>query len=234
MFKVSIIIPAFNNPQFLTRTINSILIQSYLNYEIIISDDTQDDSIKDVIKEKYSHLSNLFYIKNNSTLGPSRNWNNALSYATGDLIKMLHHDDWFSSKDSLQDFIEPLNQNPSINFAFCISQHYIGETYINSHIPDNSDINTFLSDPFYILRNNFIGSPSATIHKKSDLFYDENLKWFVDCEFYLRFLKGSAFYFIEKSLININITEGRLSDECKNNLTIISDETEYLNKKYNL
>ena len=56
MFKVSIIIPAFNNPQFLTRTINSILIQSYLNYEIIISDDTQDDSIKDVIKEKYSHL----------------------------------------------------------------------------------------------------------------------------------------------------------------------------------
>ncbi|HVG40418.1 MAG TPA: glycosyltransferase family 2 protein, partial [Chitinophagaceae bacterium] len=101
---ISICIPAYKRPENIARLLQSISIQTCKNYEIIITDDSPDDSLIKVL-QKYSHLP-IQYYKNETALGTPANWNYGISKASGEWIKLMHDDDWFSSEKSLQHFAD--------------------------------------------------------------------------------------------------------------------------------
>ena len=72
---ISIIIPVYNVEKFIRQCLDSILSQSYKNYEVILIDDKSKDSSLDIIREYETKYSNFFVIENkkNSGLGASRN-----------------------------------------------------------------------------------------------------------------------------------------------------------------
>src|SRR5687767_9673514 len=104
MAKVSICIPAYNQVEFLRKTLNSILNQNFQDYEIIISDDFQDNSVKKLLLE-FDLKGKMKYYQNNPSFGSPKNWNFSISKAQGEYIKILHHDDFFTTSECLAKFV---------------------------------------------------------------------------------------------------------------------------------
>lgn len=229
---VSICIPAYNNPQFLTRAIDSVLMQTFKDYEIIVTDDSRGDILKNLVKEKYSHLNNLIYSKNAVQLGSTANWNYAISLANTNLIKLLHHDDWFSYENSLLKFIMPFLSDQDVDFVFCQSLHFDDKKHLETNRPEINKINRFKVDPYSIIFKNFIITPSATLYKKTALEYDKNLTWLVDVDFYATYMQEAKFFYIAEPLISLNISKGRLTTACEDDVKLLINEIIYLLEKY--
>ena len=98
--KVSVLMPAYNSEIFISKSIESIILQNYVNYELIIVDDGSNDSTKEIIKKYCRKRSNIRLIsKSNSGLTDTLNF--GLKYCSGEWIARLDSDD-LSAFDRLQ------------------------------------------------------------------------------------------------------------------------------------
>lgn len=89
---VSIIMPSYNTAQYISKTIQSVLDQTYINWELIIVDDCSTDNTDEII-EKYLTDSRIRYIKNARNSGAAASRNRALKEAKGRWIAFLDSDD---------------------------------------------------------------------------------------------------------------------------------------------
>ena len=202
---VSICIPAYKQPELLVKNLISVLAQTYVNYEVIITDDSRDNAVEQLVKkytEKFSER--LKYFKNEKTLGSPQNWNEAIGKAKGKYIKILHHDDWFSSPDSLSAFVKMLDDNPEAGFAFCataIIEADSGTERKNS--PSVAQLAELKSNPKILFFGNFIGPPSSVIYRNNcGIVFDKKVKYVVDVDFYICMLqKNNSFVFNPDTLI---------------------------------
>ncbi len=116
---ISILIPTYNiNCQLLSECLNSILAQSYTNFEICIADDcsTLKETIKTLEKyEKSDSRIKVIYRKENGHI--SRATNDALSIATGEFIGLVDNDDVLDP-DALYEVVKVLNQNPQLDMIY--------------------------------------------------------------------------------------------------------------------
>ena len=88
---ISICIPAYKKPHYVVRCLHSVLQQDYKNVEIILSDDSPNEDIKDAITQ-FSERLQIHYYHNQPALRSPKNWNNALDKANGDLVVLMHQD----------------------------------------------------------------------------------------------------------------------------------------------
>lgn len=95
---VSIIMPAYNSAQYIDESIQSVLNQTYLNWELIIVDDCSNDDT-DIVIQKYLIDKRIIYLKNKQNSGAATSRNKALIKAKGKWIAFLDSDDvWLPSK----------------------------------------------------------------------------------------------------------------------------------------
>lgn len=109
---VSIIMPSYNTADFISETIDSVLNQSYKNWELIIVDDCSTDNTDEIIK-KYLSDQRIRYLKNEKNSGAAVSRNYALREAKGKWIAFLDSDDlWLPEKLELQvNFMKYHNYN---------------------------------------------------------------------------------------------------------------------------
>lgn len=219
--KVSICIPAYEQPELLRRLLNSINDQTFKDYEVIITDDSFDDSVKNVVKD-FGKCDRIKYYKNSQKNGSPENWNEAIKHASGEYIKIMHHDDWFADTNSLFEFVKMLQDNPDVSLAFCSSINKY-KTKKSIHTPTKKELFKLSRDPKCLIKGNTIGAPSTTIYKnKLGIQYDNKLKWYVDIDFYIRVLShNKKFAFNSKPLVCISANGShRVTNECINNKKI--------------
>lgn len=97
MNKISIIIPVYNKEKWISKCLDSILEQDYVNYEVILIDDcSTDNSYK--ICEKYTDNKKIILIKTEKNSGPGVARNMGLKIATGDYITYIDADDYIDNK----------------------------------------------------------------------------------------------------------------------------------------
>jgi glycosyltransferase involved in cell wall biosynthesis len=208
---LSICIPAYNQPDLILRCLNSIKSQDYTSYEVIITDDSADDSVSNVIKSFQDKI-NVKYYKNDFSLGSPKNWNRAIEFASGDLILVLHHDDWLINNDSLSCFIEPFILDPNIDFVFSkidfIENRFFKKIY--RQLCQNQ-----INEPLLLIQDNFVGPPSNVMFKSNlNQFFNEDYIWLVDIEFYLRLLSDhKIFFYINKNLIDTGRHEAQITQK---------------------
>jgi len=200
--QVSICIPAYNQVSYLRKTLESVKIQAFTDYEIIITDDSSDGSVKELVAE-FDFGNKLKYVKNSKNLGSPENWNEAVRHASGEYIKMLHHDDWFTFPYSLGEYVKLLDMHPESDFAFSATsvQHSNGSNSISC--PSLEILNQIKKNPGVLFFGNLVGGPSATIYRrKVNLQYDQKIKYVVDIDFYIRIISlNHSFQFTEQLLI---------------------------------
>ncbi len=181
---VSIITPSYNSESFIEACINSVIAQSYTNWELIIVDDCSIDNTKEII-EKLSlsekRIKPVFLEKN---VGPANARNIALELARGRFIAFLDSDDlWLPLK--IQKQIEFMCTN---NIAFCFSEYEVisedGETLINTiKVPQKINYNQYLS-------NTIIGCLTVMIDKeKTKSFRMQDIRSSHDMVLWLELMK---------------------------------------------
>jgi len=209
---ISICIPAFRRVAYLERLLTSIKNQTFANFEVIVSDDSPGDEVKNLCALYATHFS-LNYFKNIKPLGTPENWNEAIRKANGQWIKIMHDDDWFTETGSLLFFKRAIDQN--VNSLFIFSAYY--NIYENNGRKQPVFLNQFrwralLNDPVTLLANNIIGPPSVILHKNEKKFwYDAAVKWVVDIEYYIRYLQATKPFYIDKPLINVGINDTQVT-----------------------
>lgn len=208
--KISICIPSYKRPENIRRLLQSIAAQTFKDYEIIITDDSPDESVKNVV-DSFSQLP-IFYFKNPKALGTPANWNCAISMAKGEWVKLMHDDDWFRNTDSLQKFADKTNENKRFIFSGFV-------TVFESGIEKKSTFpiqweKRIANHPVSLLAQNVIGTPSVTlVHRSIHEVYDERMKWRVDIDYYMRLLmKEKSFVFIDEPLVNVGMSEGQVTN----------------------
>ncbi len=230
-YTVSICVPAYGQSECLRRTLGSIFSQTYKDYEVIVTDDTPGDSVRQVVDE-FGDSGHLCYYKNSVRKGSPENWNEAVSHAEGEYIKIMHHDDWFPHKDCLMRFVSMLDEHPDSCFAFSGALIYdAGEKLKRTHSARPFEIERLRKDPQCLFTGNFVGAPSATIYRKTgDIRFDPNLKWVVDIDFYIRLLaRNNQFEYSYEPLVAVSEDlPGRVTVDCLADKNLVSLEYLYL------
>src|SRR5580704_12345883 len=90
--KVSVVMVVLNGEKFIGEAIQSILAQTYDNYELIVVDDGSTDGTGQLVDSFADRLS-LQYVRHESPQGIAPSMNDGVRHATGDLISFLDHDD---------------------------------------------------------------------------------------------------------------------------------------------
>ncbi|NJO41671.1 MAG: glycosyltransferase [Cyanobacteria bacterium CRU_2_1] len=92
--RVSVIIPTYNGDRFIAEAIESVLNQTYSNWELILIDDGSTDTTRSIIQSFCSLKSIRYFFQTNHGVGAARN--RGIEQAQGDLIAFLDQDDYFS------------------------------------------------------------------------------------------------------------------------------------------
>lgn len=216
---VSICLPTYCQTHFLRKTLDSILAQEFTDYELVISDDSPDDSVSQLLKE-YSFPGKLIYSKNDPSLGSPANWNKAVDLSSGDLIKIMHHDDWFTSSTSLGEFVDLIGDDQNVGFAFSgVNTKSSNSDACTYHFASARDIDAMKIDRMPLMLRNCIGPPSSTIIRRSHFKkYRENLQWLVDVFQYAEIMDKTEFAFTTKALIYSTANaEHQVTNYCQNN-----------------
>ncbi|MBP2000053.1 glycosyltransferase involved in cell wall biosynthesis [Paenibacillus shirakamiensis] len=123
---ISIVMPTYNRAHIISGAIESILRQSYANWELIVVDDRSTDHTKEMIKEWTTRELRIHYVCNEREKGPGGARNTGMLAAKGEYLAFLDSDDeWYPNhlSDSLRTHVLT---NAEISFALWVEQH--GET----------------------------------------------------------------------------------------------------------
>ncbi len=134
MNKVSICITTYNRADSLPLTLDSILQQSFKDFELIISDDNSTDATQEVCKTFCEKDSRIKYYRNPQNLKMPGNLNNAISRASGEYIANLHDGDVYRD-DLIQKWCSLLDKHSDALFVF---NQYMGyDKHGKLHIDDH-------------------------------------------------------------------------------------------------
>lgn len=234
--KVSICIPAYKQVEFLRETLRSVEIQDFTDYEIIVTDDSPDSGVLDLLNE-FSFGDKLRYVHNSPALGSPLNWNAAVALARGEYVKILHHDDHFIRLDSLRLFVKLLDENPDADFGFSATLvNHVDSGFTRIHCTTERQLGDLRADPASLFIGNCIGAPSATISRRSaNLDYDDRMKWLVDIDYYFRMLvQNRKFAFTHEALISTptNATH-QVTEICRDDIQVELGEAMLLFERFN-
>lgn len=114
MPKVTVCMPSYNHAHYIGKSIESVLSQTFDDWELVISDNCSSDNTAGVVR-KFTDMRIRFY-RNDANLGPVRNWNRCVSLARGEYVAILESDDQYLRR-MLERSVEILNAHPRVGIT---------------------------------------------------------------------------------------------------------------------
>ena len=224
---VSITIPAYK-PDFFETALLSALNQSWPNCEIIICDDSRDDTIR-LLSERYARQAAMpiRYFKNETQLGEENNVRRCIQEAQGKYIKFLYDDD-IIYQECVTRLVAAIEASPMNRLASCrrtrIDEAGKPLADINATafpfgcdvVIDGADVVAFLGDH----QVNFIGEPSTVLCYRDDLLAykdelfklnGESMPFLADVALYVKLLRHGNLAFVADALAAFRISENQSS-----------------------
>lgn len=115
--RVSIGMPVYNGELFLKEALDSILAQTFEDFEVIISDNASTDKTQEICKLYSTRDERVKYYRNEQNIGGARNFNRVFELATGEYFKWAAHDD-ICAPECLEKCVEVLDQNPAVGLCY--------------------------------------------------------------------------------------------------------------------
>ena len=133
---VSIVLPVYNGEKYLRESIDSVLNQTYKNWELLIVDDCSKDSTPQIAAEYVQLDSRILYYRNENNLKLPRNLNKGFRLAKGDYLTWTSDDNLFRPT-AIARMLEALQNTPNAHFVFASCQYIDSEgknieTYITT------------------------------------------------------------------------------------------------------
>jgi len=118
---VSVIIPTYNREAFLSEAVDSVIGQTYGNWELIIVDDRSTDNTAALVRRYMDQDRRVTYVENTRTQGPAGARNRGQDLATGEYIAFLDSDDVWKSHH-LEVMIDEFSRNGDIDLIYANSE----------------------------------------------------------------------------------------------------------------
>src|SRR5438270_3724752 len=204
--KVSVCIDSFNYGRFLPEAIESVLEQSFADFELIIADDRSSDNSLEIAQRYARKDSRIRIDVAPVNRGMVKNRNACLSLARGEFIKWLHADDFLCSRDALARMAAVLEANWAISLV-ASARRIVNER--------SNPIDTWscfeqerpISGTGVIRRclfeqRNLIGGPSAVMFRRALAArgFDEDFFVMADLEMWFHLLEQGCFAYIREPL----------------------------------
>lgn len=191
--KISIIIPVYNAEKYISRCIESVLAQTFTDWELILVDDGSKDSSLSIC-ESFANTNSRIKIISQKNSGPSAARNKGLEIAKGEYICFIDADDWIENC-SLSDYINEIdNTNSDIVFQGFIDEYPNGEKKYNLISVSNENTKKDIISLLY--ENRCFGWSWNKIFKKEiiekyNIRFDESVRLWEDELFTIEFLHHS-------------------------------------------
>jgi len=233
--KVSVLMPAYNAEKYISEAIESILNQTFSDFEFIIIDDCSSDKTWEIIQEYVKKDKRIVAINNKENLGIAGNRNKLKKLAKGEYIMWQDADD-ISMEDRMQRQVEVLDKDSSIGIVGGYLQFFDNTGDLNIRKYDSKD---------GILRRNIfryspVAQPASMIRKKfldqiGD--YDLNYPPAEDLDMSFRIGKNYKFSNVQKIVLKYRETYTSATFKYLKNMELftISIRLRYSNlKEYNM
>lgn len=200
MPSVSVIIPTFNRAISIRRSIDSVLSQSFSDFELIVVDDCSEDDTEQVVRS-YSDP-RIKYLKSERNQGASAARNIGIEISQGHYVAFQDSDDvWFP--DKLKRCMESFSEN-SDEVGVVFSSYLKRQDGLLYLVPEVAPCNVIRSGDPRIVGGNFIGTPTAVVRR--DLLtrvggFDISMPRYQDWELFIRLSKTCDFFFIDEPLV---------------------------------
>jgi glycosyltransferase involved in cell wall biosynthesis len=217
--KISVLIPTYNYAHFLDETIQSVLDQSFRDFELIIVDNHSTDNTEEVVN-KYLADPRVSYHKNERNLGLVGNWNMCLSYPTAEYIKFICADDKIHP-EMLDKFYAVMELYPNVSLITCDKQLFDGQPWLVElplrHLQSGKKV---IFDT--MTTKSWIGEPTSVMFRKSNLdlgTFRSDYTLHVDWEMWNRQLTVGDCYIIPEALAYVRAhasqhTKGVINKAC--------------------
>jgi hypothetical protein len=114
---VTFVIPCYKLGHLLAGCVNSILAQTFSDFEILIMDDCSPDNTSEVASS--FHDPRVKHIRNNVNQGHLRNYNKGINLSRGKYLWLISADDYLRRPYILERYVELMEKNPRVGYAFC-------------------------------------------------------------------------------------------------------------------
>lgn len=235
--KVSVCIPTYRYGKYISEAIDSVLRQTFYDFELLVVDDASDDLTDQIVKRYAASDARIRYIRHESNKGMVENWNYCLQEARGVYIKFLFGDDFFTSRETLAKMVKIMECDKSISLLGS-SRLIVNERSVPINVWSFSRADCVLDGAQVISTcllqlKNMIGEPSAVMFRKEQALrgFDVKYKQIVDLEMWFHLLEQGKYAFICEPLCAFRIHEQQqTAQNAKSNVSLI--DTSYLYKEY--
>jgi len=225
MPRVSVIIPTYNQDSYISEAIDSVLNQTYQDFEIVITNDGSTDQTWQIIKEKKDPRIRYFSFSQNQ--GVSIAANHCIRQATGELIAILDSDNIFLP-DKLEKQVNFLDENPGFDAVFTHAIiidkngnfHRGKESYFQQLFAQNNK-NRFQWLNSFFHSDNSLCNTSVLIKKKcydQVGLYDPRLRQIHDLDFWIRLCLKSEIHILPEPLVLFRFHDRNISGITSENM----------------
>ena len=136
---ISVGMPVYNGEPYIEEAIQSILRQTYEDFELIISDNASTDRTGQICRDYASQDIRIFYSRNKENLGAAKNYNRVFRLASGHYFRWFNADD-VSAPELHERCIQVLDANPDAALCYGKTAIIDGKGKITEHYEDNLDL----------------------------------------------------------------------------------------------
>lgn len=220
MPRVSVVIPLYQTERFIGQALNSVISQTFQDFEVIVVDDGSKDDGPAIAGNTGDPRIRVVSQKNRGLAGAR---NTGIRNATGEIIALLDADDIWNPR-KLELHVAHLDRNPTVDVSFCASKLIDEEGEDVGLI--QSPITRHFEDSDFLCRNP-IGNGSVPVLRRAALdrieFFDESRGWNcwfnedfrqsedIECWMRLKAGGGCTFAYIDKPLTLYRVNSGGLS-----------------------
>ena len=216
MPRVSVVMPAYNDERYVAEAIQSVLDQTYQEFELVITDNGSSDGTANVIKSFQDPRIRLLSLAKNR--GHCGGMNNSVNAAQGEFLALLNSDDAFYP-DKLEKQVKFLDENPHVGIVFSYaeiidkdSQDFKGESAYKGIFDRPNQENRFGWLRNFFLNDNCLCHPSALIRKRcqEDIgLFDERFALLLDLDYWIRMCLKYQIHILPERLTKFRVHESQ-------------------------
>ena len=210
---ISIALPTYHGAAYIRATLESLLSQSYTDFEVIVSDDASTDNTVEIIESFDDERIKLF--RHPSNIGPEQNWNYALQQCRGEFIKMMGQDDLLHP-DCLALQHDALIEAGHEDVALVICRRKIINAKGNTILTRGFKRHTgqwLGSEALAVCvraGGNLLGEPVAGLFRRKAIEggaqFHAALPFFIDMDFWAQLIVDKSFYYQQEPLCSFRVS----------------------------
>lgn len=205
----SVIIPCYNSGRTIIPTLNSVINQTYKDFEIVVIDDGSEDGSGELIKNFFLNRDVRFRYFRQANSGPAKARNEGVRKATGKYVAFLDADDcWHPQKLEVVFNVVSRDAVPCLAHKATLDQDILNKRLL----PESFELMR-VSFPMILLKN-FATTPSVVIKRENFLWFNEKMRFAEDHDLWLRTAFSYGLYKLKMPLVVLNrlpLTSGGLS-----------------------